>query len=358
MLVQCSVKGFLCRYAGRFGLEKISRREFGNLTILSLLSSIFPFLASCQKRKFTLPERSNIIKIYNDAAVKHSGGKDNVDLNEQVIEQMLTAGVKKLTGANSTKEAWRSIIPDVTKKIAIKINCQTTAIFTKAKVVNAIISCLVDRGVPPDNIVIYDLRDNAFTYAGFLKNLQSGIKVGTNEELGGYSLLSWVGNPLKTNRVRFCKVLAGEGEYGCDYLINVPVLKALDGWSGVSLSMKNHFGSISNPAALHSSIHDRIAQLNAHSLIQKKTRLIVVDGIFAQYKWSNSRDQSHVAKTKLLLLGYDSVAVDYTGWQILESLRKGYGMKPLDPKPMFLEKATNNFGLGNSDPGKIKVQTI
>lgn len=339
-------------------MKEISRREFTNFTILSLLISAFPFLASCQKRKLALPDRSDVIKVYNYAAIKQSGGKDNADLNGQVVEQMLKKGVRKLTGTNSTEEAWRSIIPNPTKKVAIKINCQTTAIYTKSKVVNAIINCLVDRGVSPSNIVIYDLRDNAFDYAGFSKNLQSGIKIGTNEELGGYSLLSWFDNPLRKPRIRFCKVLAGEGEYGCDYLINVPVLKALDGWSGVSLSMKNHYGSISNPAALHSSIHDKIAQLNAHSIIQEKTRLIVVDGIFAQYKWSNSRDQNHVAKTNLLLLGYDSVAVDYTGWQILESLRKGYGMKPLDPRPMFLEKATKIFGLGNSDPDKIKVQTI
>lgn len=339
-------------------MKEISRREFTNFAISSLILGTFPFLACRQKRKLALPDRSDVIKIYNAAAIKQSGGKDNVDLNGQVVEQMLKQGVRKLTKTNSNEEAWRSIIPNPNKKVAIKINCQTTAIYTKAKVVNAIINCLVNRGVSPSNIIIYDLRDNAFAYAGFSKNLQSGIKIGTNEELGGYSLFSWFDNPFKNPRIRFCKVLAGEGEYGCDYLINVPVLKALDGWSGVTLSMKNHYGSISNPAALHSSIHDRIAQLNAHSLIQKKTRLIVVDGIFAQYKWSDSRDQRHVAKTKLLLLGYDSVAVDYIGWQILESLRKSYGMKPLEPIPMFLEKATKIFGLGNSNPDKIKVQTI
>lgn len=339
-------------------MNKISRREFTNFTILSFIMSFFPFLAGCQKQKIVLPERSKVIKVYNADAVRQSGGKDNIDLNSLVIQEMMGKGVRKLTGTDSTQAAWHSIIPDPNKKIAIKINCQITAIYTKAKVVNAIINGLVNRGVSPSNIVIYDLTDKAFAYAGFSKNTGSGTKIGTNDELGGYSLWSWFGNPLKNPRIQMCKVLAGKGVYGCDYLINVPVLKALDGWSGVSMSMKNHYGSISDPAALHPSLHDNIAQLNSHPHIREKTRLIVVDGIFAQYKWNNGRDQTHVEKTNLLLLGNDPVAIDYTGWQILEALRRAKGIKPIEPVPVFLEKATKHYGLGNSSPDKIKVQTV
>ncbi len=127
--------------------------------------------------------------------------------------------------------------------------------------------------------------------------------------------------------------------YGCDYLINMPVLKALDGTEegcpGVTSSMKNHFGSISYCAKLHPTVQDSLAALNAHKLIVKKTRLIIVDGIFAEYKWVNGRNQDYVTTTNQLLLGKDTVAIDYTAWQMIEAIRRNHGLGPVHPKPTY-----------------------
>jgi len=216
--------------------------------------------------------------------------------------------------------------------------------------------------VSPSHIVIYDLTDNAFPYAGFEKNLSSGIKVGTVAELGGFSWFSYFGIPIRGIGRRFCKVLAGEGRYGCDYLINMPVLKALDGTeegcAGVTSSMKNHFGSISNCAKLHPTVQDSLAALNAHKLIVKKTRLILVDGIFAEYKWVNGRNQDYVATTNQILLGNDTVAIDYTAWQTIEELRRNHDLGPVHPKPTYIHKAAVEYGLGNDDPKKIELIDI
>ncbi len=67
---------------------------------------------------------------------------------------MVDAGIKAFTGKSSIEEAWRQVIPDKTKKVAIKVNCQTTGIYTKAKVVEAVTDGLILRGVCPSNIVI------------------------------------------------------------------------------------------------------------------------------------------------------------------------------------------------------------
>ena len=154
--------------------------------------------------------------------------------------------------------------------------------------------------------------------------------------------MSRIGERLFGPRVRFCKVIAGEGDFGCDYIINVPVLKAPDGWSGVSIAMKNHFGSIASPAQLHSTIHDSIAALNSHDFIREKTRLIVVDGIFTSWKWVNGRDQKYVKKTNMLLMSFDPVALDYIGWKFIEKIRNNQNLQALDPQPLFLELQLKN----------------
>lgn len=347
--------------SGRYKSEKsgLTRRNFlADAFLAPLALSLSSLIYSCGARKFDPPPRSRVVRIRNPDATNGSVGKDNVNLDGAAVREMVEQGIRKLTNSVTVKEAWEEIIPDPGKKVAIKVNCQVTGIYTKAKVVSAVTEGLISRGVPPSNIIIYDLTDNAFAYAGFEKNRGTGIKVGTCNELGGYSWTTWFKAPFPFVGNKFCKVLAGEGAYGCDYLINMPVLKALDGYSGVSISMKNHFGSLSSPSRLHSTIQDSIAMLNAHDLIVKKTRLILVDAIFAEYKWFNGRDQETVDVTNQLLFGTDTVAIDYIGWQMIESLRKSHSLKPLEPEPVFIHKAALEYGLGNDDMKRIDLLDI
>jgi len=316
------------------------------------------FFTSCNDYpRYKPPDISKVVKITNKKATDLKG-KDNVNLNYDVINDMINKGVLLFTGANSLSSAWKKIIPEPEKKVAIKVNCQIEAIYTKSKVVKPILDGLLLIGVKPSNIIIYDLKGRAFNYAGFTKNTGNGIKVGTIEELGGYSWKKWFRVPIPLIGNKFSKIVAGEGPYGCDYIINVPVLKALDGYAGVTLSMKNHFGSIANCSRLHSTIHESIASLNAHELIAQKTRLIVVDGIFTQYKWINGRDQSTVQTTNTILIGTDPVAIDYIGWQIIEDIRKNLKIGPVVPRPEYIFIAAQKYGLGNNDRGKIILVEI
>ena len=298
--------------------------------------------------------RSRVIRV-TDPSATDGAGRDNLNLDDSAVKRMVDKAVQAFVRAPSVIDAWKEIIPDASVRVAIKINCQITGVYTKARVVTPVIDGLMERGVASSSILVYDLGDAAFTLAGFKKNLGAGVKIGTVAEFGGFSWTDWYGNPLFGPFSRFCRVLAWKGEYGCDYLINVPVIKALDGYSGVSMSMKNHFGSISGPASLHEDIHDNIAALNAHDLIRKKTRLILVDGIFAEYKWVNGRDQRYVSVSNQILAGIDPVAIDTVGWRTIEALRKDNGLDPVKPQPEYLWKADQRYGLGNSDLGHIDI---
>jgi hypothetical protein len=337
---------------------KFSRRSFLQGLVISSASLTHVPLLQGSTREMTPSYLSKVVRVTNTNATDGTGNKDNANLNTDVIREMVNTGIIRFTGKSSIAEAWTEIIPDPTKKVAIKINCQISGIYTKAEVVKAVTEGLLLRGVQPSNIIIYDLTDNAFSFAGFTKNLGSGIKVGTIEELGGYSLTTWFGSPLSNARQRLCKVLAGEGKYGCDYLINIPVQKALDGFSGVSISMKNHFGSISNPSGLHATIQESIAALNAHDQITSKTRLILMDAIFTEYKWVNGRSQEYVDTTNQLVFGTDPVAIDFLGWQTIEKLRQLHGLQAITPEPTFIKIASQKFGLGNYEMEKISLIDI
>ncbi len=255
-----------------------------------------------------------------------------------------------MTGETDLKAAWSRIIPDPSRRVAIKINCQIQGIYTKSKVVQAITNGLILRGVKADNIVIYDKTDHAFEYAGFRKNLGQGIQVGTVDDFGGYHRFIYN---------RMAKLLTGaypfsENKYHCDYLINVPVLKALDGYSGVTLSMKNHYGSIGNPYDHHKDIMTFLPYLNAQPQIRDKTRLIVLDAIFIEYKWINGRDQKYIDTLNQLIISDDPVAIDYTGWKIIEKKRKEHGLKPVSPTPVFIQAAADR-GLGTTNPRQIHL---
>jgi len=352
-------------------LRIIKRRQF----LLSLVSLMGSWLASnacggCISRAFSTmitdhhkrrKSTSSIVEVFHPGATDGTGGKDNINLNDEALRQMVDEGIKAFTGKKDLKEAWSDIIPDPKKKIAIKINCQVVGIYTKAKVVKPIIDGLLIRGVNPENIIVYDKTDNAFSYAGFSRNGGEGVKAGTVKDFGGYHRFLYS---------RLATLLTGKGifsgqRYYCDYLINVPVLKALDGFSGVTISMKNHYGSIANPHDHHKDMMTYIPELNNLKYIKEKTRLVIVDAIFLGYKTKKekgnrgkgSRDQRYIDILNELIISDDPVAVDFFGWQIIEEKRKERGLPKVSPEPVFIHEAAR-MGLGISDPKKINKITI
>lgn len=323
---------------------------------LALFGGLLKATTGCKEKRKKMPGNSKVVRIFNKDATDNSGAKNNESLNNRIIRMMVDDAVKAYTDSRSIKDAWARVIPDETKKVAIKVNCQTKGIYTKSKVVHAIVDGLLRRGVDENNIIIYDLTDNAFELAGFKKNTGAGIKIGKISELGGFSEKKTLPSLLPWKTQHFCKVLAGEGPYGCDYLINVPVIKALDGFSGVTMSLKNHFGSIDKPRALHKNIHRNICRLNSHELIYNKTRLVVADGIFTLSKWNyeNTRSLEFVEETNTLLVSKDPVAIDTVGSNMIAKLRQERGVPPIGPDPKFIEYAAAD-GLGQNLSKRIEL---
>ena len=138
----------------------------------------------------------------------------------------------------------------------------------------------------------------------------------------------------------------------CDHLINVPVLKWVD-WTPVpTLSLKNHYGSVSSPQSLHSNFATACATLNSLEAIKDRTRLIVTDALFGC--WNHMLNPPNFAPNSLIV-SRDPVAADYVGAQILEEERARHNQPP--GNVLFLDEAAE-MGLGTNDPEKMELVNL
>jgi len=139
----------------------------------------------------------------------------------------------------------------------------------------------------------------------------------------------------------------------CTYLINIPVLKD-HGMAGITLSLKNHFGTIDNPRDCHSDFCDPfVAKLNAAPQIRNKTRLIVCDAAFGVY--DGGPRGAPQFKHNAILAATDTVALDFTGMQIINSQRKRNGLDPVTDMAVHI-KTAEKMGLGTCTPHRIKFE--
>jgi len=282
--------------------------------------------------------------------VKHDEATDGVKLiNADNVQDMVDESIKQLTDQPSIADAWASLLPDFRKEhvVAIKVNCLEPSLPTHPQVVDAVITGLTAAGVPENNIIIYDRTNNELIAAGYEHNAgDTGVRCfGTDEE--GWKTDRNNPTTIIGRRTWLSTILTR-----CDHLINAPVLK----WHefGIpTLSLKNHFGSITSPELLHGDFHSAIPTLNSLGVIRDKTRLIVTDALFGC--WSkNSRPPNFAPNS--LIVSRDPVAADTIGGEILKEARVNNGQG--NPKNIiYIEKAVE-MGLGTCDPEKIDLLEI
>ncbi len=130
------------------------------------------------------------------------------------------------------------------------------------------------------------------------------------------------------------------------------------------MALKNLFGAIHNPNKYHTNAGDPyVADVNMFPPIRQKVRLTICDAITAQYEGGPSYMPQWSWPYNGLMVARDPVALDYTGWQIIERKRAEKGMKPLrrtasasrstsPPRPMPRHR------LGTNDPKRIDMVEV
>ncbi|MGQ9631852.1 MAG: DUF362 domain-containing protein [bacterium] len=333
--------------------EKMARREFLKRAIMgaTVLAAPPSLLSAYARGVFAEPIKSSIRSAI--AAVTHSkSADDNGKIDPKVVRTMVDEGVKAITGKGNSKDAWLSLFPRLksTDVIGIKINCINRYFHSDAEVVDAIIAGLRSIGVADNNIIVWDRTDWELISSGYEIN-------------DGTTGVRYMGTPryddsfvIKTGKEAYdIALLSTILTRECDHLINVPVLKDHD-IAGVTLSMKNHYGTINTPGSCHGNNCDPyIAYINSTPHIKDKTRLIVLDALKGIYRGGPGGSPQWV--NRQILLGTDPVAVDYEGMMIIEGKRLSKGMSSIVGRAHYIQTAAE-MGLGTNNPEQITLHDL
>jgi hypothetical protein len=299
--------------------------------------------------------RPEIVKFYPDAPSKvvraaHAGVWDGGALVPQAVRQMLDSSIIALTGLDDPIAAWQALFAP-NERIAIKVNVfRNSLIWTHLPLVQAVTDSLQEAGVPAEQIVVFDYYTSEFETAGYPVNRDGpGVRCyGSDlDYTGGFSAAG--------RDVEFSDILLG-----CDALINMPVLKS-HMISGITFALKNHYGSVNWPDALHSPIGPAMAGLNALPPIKDRTRLIVGDMLEACIRYRGAWPYWEADTVgDSILLSFDPVAHDTIGLQVLSQMLADDGGNTSAMMRMATPclESSAELGLGTNDPAAIDLVEV
>jgi uncharacterized protein (DUF362 family) len=284
---------------------------------------------------------------------------DDTYTDPRLVDEMVSESVRLLAGDKSDKQAWLSLFQQFNEthnggkagyrpgeKLAIKANgvqdrpgdWRKGAATPSPHVLYALVEQLIKvAGVRGEDITMYD----ASRYVGdpIYKRIKANpdpnfqaVRFMASERMAGNGRLAAVpdkANPIHFSREGVPTAYPPQCVTEAKYLINVGLLRAHT-LMGVTLTAKNHFGSIYfdgvgfSPRPLHDyasrdlpmGSYNCLVDLIAHNHIGGKTLLYMVDGIYASehnlggvIKYQSLGD--HWASS--LFMSQDPVAIDSVG---------------------------------------------
>jgi hypothetical protein len=330
--------------------------------------------------RFELPGR--VVRVSSDASIRES----TAEANPAVVREMFRAGMTRLTGDKDPRDSWRRWFSkeDI---VGIKVNASgAPKIMSHPVVIAEIVRNLVETGVAPSNIWLYERFPDQLQSIGYPRFLDWKVNIHAVEPYRGrlseydpktYVEVNFFGeeetrsNMIRLVSERFTKI------------INVPNIKD-HGASGVTGCLKNiAYGNFHNVARSHafSKTHTKtfIGMLAGVEPLRSKTVLHVMDGLKGVWHGGPfERDPRFAFYPKQILLGTDPAAIDRIMRDVVESKRKAeravsvfdrspettVNVMPLDPnknryirEPGHIEFAAS-LGLGVADIQRIQLEEI
>ena len=237
---------------------------------------------------------------------------ENGALRASVVQDMMDAGVKALTGKPDPQSAWKTLVKP--EDIVGLKNNRWPYLKTTPEVEGALKKRMIEAGVKEANISVDDL--------GVLQN------------------------PV------FQKATA---------LINAWPMRSHH-WAGVGGLIKNYIMFIPEPISIHPDSCADLASIWDLPVVKGKTRLNVLVMFTPQFHsfGPHSFNPKYVWKYYGLILAFDPVAADATGLRIIEAIRREYfgDDRPLNPPAKHIALADTRHHLGTADPAKIELVKI
>jgi len=258
-------------------------------------------------------------------------------VNPPIVRQMLDRALLELFGAAAEKDAWLKVGHEG-DFVAVKHNSiGRPTLHSHTEINDAVTEQLaVQAGVSPEKMLVVDRRMPE-----------------------PYMDLS---EPFTLPSTKLGTCLRRLYTDHATAIVNVSVLKCHFN-EGVSAAMKNHLGSVNNPAAYHGWEPDRmprsLPELNALEPLRSKTRLCIVDAVRPLFAAGPADNEEYRWDYRGLIVGTDPVAVTAVGVRILEARRH----EALEKEwPMTAARQMVAYGqaigLGNADPDRIDLVEV
>ncbi len=298
-----------------------------------------------------LPAKSRVV-VAHDPLLRGTGSTVDASRIQALLDNAMAALAPRDHAAKTSLAAWQRLFRPG-DRVGLKVNTLGgRGIASNPELVAAICERLQQAGVKPGDIVVWDRDSEEMERAGF-KISTGGSHVqcygtdraGYEDELASYGS---VGSRVSKILTRYTSVL-----------INLPVLKDHDG-AGVTLALKNMYGVIHNPNKYHPNGCDPyVADLNMLPEIRSRMRLTICDATTAMYEGGPGFKPEHSWKCNSLLVSEDPVALDATGWRMIERKRAEKGLKTLEAEqraPRYIRTAADReHRLGNADANRIEI---
>ena len=317
--------------------------------------------------------------------INHSNSVVENKIIHKAAYEMIAKGMLELTGAVTLKDAWRMFVNEK-DRIGLKVNpVAGPTLSTSIEVTQAIVRQLEESGIPKNNILIWDRREEQLAEAGFTAEAFPGIKIIGTERKGENSTMYDESGKLYGERMidkdwyywadceekyeaETIPYMINEGKYSyftkivtqmVDKIINIPILK--NAGSSVTLCLKNlAYGSITNTARLHKQLWaETCAEVCAFPPLRDKVVLNIVDGLKGCFNGGPGANPQFFANFKTVLIGTDPVAVDRIGYEIITKKRIDEKIqKEENPRGRIFMELAQNLKLGVADLDKIQLHKI
>ncbi|MGH7270079.1 MAG: DUF362 domain-containing protein, partial [Polyangiaceae bacterium] len=299
---------------------------------------------------FSAPGR--VVRVKKAGCLEANGIFPKVD----DAKEMLRRALEELTGKSDMAEAAKLFVhPD--DKVCVKVNgiaLQNMA--TNKELVLPLLDAMIGAGVAPKNITVLE------QYPGFLhgtritaKSVPAGVNVAWHSNKD--ATMGWRKIPGTGTHTKFVRILTE-----ATALINFALIKdhSICGFTGALKNMTH--GCSVNPQDFHAHhASPQIALLSAQDILRSRLRLCVFDGfkVMAQggplYK-----HPEFVIPHESVYVSTDPVAMDSTGWGVVEEARAHFHLKSLTDEgraPAYIHEAAA-LGVGVADPNSITLQDV
>lgn len=334
------------------------------------------------------PHPGRVVSVRSDNSVDSSTGA----ANDEIVREMMARGIRALTGAANTADAWR-VFFEPSDIVGIKVNCGGYPHCVSAyEIVADVVRQLTGIGVPVSHIYVYERFQNQMDEVNYAPHLPAGVQIvaaeraNRNVDNSGYDPATYLEadffgeEDTRSNMMRLVSRMLTK-------IINIPNVKD-HGATGVTGCLKNiAYGSFSNVARTHqrgkSHTFSLVGALAAMEPLRSRTVLQIMDGLRGVWHGGPfARTTRYVFYPRQILFATDPVAIDRLLLDIVDNERRAHGAisiwdrspgslrmddtraRDADPnvniiirEPGHVEHAST-LGLGVYDRERIKLQQL